>query len=85
MRQAPSPPIQAGGDIAVNIGSFARHLRAENLSPRTVETYTESARQLATFLAEKGMPQDVAHITREHVEAVVTLSQAKGLTASASS
>ncbi len=72
MNQASSPLIETGGDIGVNIASFARHLRAENLSPRTVETYTESARQLATFLAEKGMPQDVAYITREHIEAFIT-------------
>ena len=72
MRQSSSPPIQAGGDIVVNSQSFARHLRAENLSPRTIQTYTESTRQLADFLAEQGMPQDVATITREHVEAFVT-------------
>ena len=72
MRQAPSPPIEAAGDIAVNIKSFTRHLRAENLSPRTVETYTESARQLAAFLAGQGMPQDVANITREHIESFIT-------------
>ena len=72
MRQAPSPPIEAAGDIAVNIASFTRHLRAENLSPRTVETYTESARQLSAFLADQGMPQDVANITREHIESFIT-------------
>lgn len=76
MRQTSSPGIvpgtQEAGDLAVNIQSFARHLRAENLSPRTVETYTESARQLTRFLAEKGMPQDVANIRREHVEAFIT-------------
>ena len=44
------------GDLAVNIASFARHLRAENLSPRTMETYTESARQLVAFLAESDSP-----------------------------
>ena len=76
MRQSSSPAIVAdtgaGGDLGVNIQSFTRHLRAENLSPRTIETYTESARQLARFLAEKGMPQEVANITREHVEAFIT-------------
>ncbi len=72
MRQVSSPPIQAQGDIAVNIQSFARHLRAENLSPLTVQTYREAARQLALFLAEKGMPQDVAKIKREHVEGYIS-------------
>lgn len=72
MLHASSSPIEATGDIAVNIASFSRHLRAENLSPRTIETYTESARQLAAFLAEQGMPQDVANITREHIESFIS-------------
>lgn len=71
MRQA-SADITAAGDIAVNIESYGRHLRAENLSPRTRQTYMESARQLARFLGERGMPRDVASITREHVEAFIT-------------
>ncbi len=76
MRQGPSPTIEAPPTSGVNIEdaiqSFGRHLRAANLSPRTQGTYTESAHQLARFLAEKGMPQDVAHITREHLEAFIT-------------
>jgi site-specific recombinase XerD len=64
--------IQTAGDIAVNIASFARHLAAENLSPRTIQSYTESATQFARFLAARGMPQDVAKIRREHVEAFIT-------------
>lgn len=72
MRQSSSLPIQAGGDIGVNVQSFARHRRAEKLSPRTVQTYVESASQLAAFLGDKGMPQDVANITREHVESFIT-------------
>ena len=62
----------AAGDIAVNIESYGRHLRAENLSPRAQQTYIESAHQLARFLAQQGMPLDVASITREHVEAIIT-------------
>ncbi len=71
MRQA-SAPITAAGDIVVNIESFARHLRAENLSPRTQQTYTESCRQLARYLADQGMPKHVADISREHLEAFIT-------------
>ena len=59
-------------DLGINIASFGRHLRAENLSPRTQETYTEAARQFARFLAEQGMPQEVANIRREHVEAFIS-------------
>ena len=66
MSQASSSAIvpDTGGDLAVNVASLTRHFRAAHLSPRTIETYTESARQLARFLAEKGMPQDAALITR---------------------
>ncbi len=59
------------GDLAVNMASFGRHLRAENLSPRTQETYTEAVRQFARFVAAQGMPQEVANIRREHVEAFI--------------
>ena len=59
-----SSNIVAGGDIGVNIASFGSHLRAENLSPRTQETYLESARQLNAYLADQGMPLEVSHIHR---------------------
>ena len=72
MRQRSTSSITSAADISVNAAAFSRHLRAENLSPRTQETYTESVRQLARFLAEQGMPQDVASITREHIEAFIT-------------
>jgi hypothetical protein len=49
--------------------SFQRHLRAENKSPRTVQSYTEAVRRLHDFLTERGMPVAVASITREHVDA----------------
>ena len=70
MRQT-SPSIIAGGDIGVNLTSFARHLRAENLSPRTQETYCESVRQFNRFLEAQGMPLEVANLRREHVEAFI--------------
>ncbi len=72
VREVSSVPIIAGGDLAVNIASFGRHLRAENLSPRTLETYTEAARQFAKYLTEQGMPLEVANIHREHVEAFIS-------------
>jgi len=60
------------GDIASNLASYLRHLRAANLSPRTVQSYGEAVGQLAGFLAEQGMPIEVAHIRREHIEAFIT-------------
>jgi site-specific recombinase XerD len=56
------------GDIEAMTTSWVRHLRALNRSPRTIQSYVESAERLAQFLARVGMPTDVASITREHVE-----------------
>lgn len=46
--------------------SFERHLRAENKSPRTLETYLDAGRQLETHLAARGL--DLAAATRGDVE-----------------
>lgn len=58
----------APDDIGLLLTSFLRHLRAENLSPKTVDTYAESTRQLAAYLRVQGMPTTLSHIRREHVE-----------------
>lgn len=47
---------------------FTRTLKAEHKSPRTIGTYLEAVRGLAAFLAERGMPTEVANLRREHVE-----------------
>jgi hypothetical protein len=49
-----------------------------------VAIYTESVRYLADFLAERGMPTAVAHLTREHVQAYLAhvLANRKASTAS---
>ena len=64
--------------------SFQRSLLAENKSPKTIATYSESLQQFGAFLASRGMPVIVAHIRREHVEAFVAdlLSRLKPATAS---
>lgn len=59
------------GDIDQELRRFERHLRARNVSARTVTTYGEAVRQLRDYLAAQGMPLEVAHIKREHVEAFV--------------
>ena len=71
MRQT-LPTIETQGDIGVNIASFGRHLKAENLAYKTQKAYLEATTQLTAFLAETGMPQDVANIRREHVESFIT-------------
>jgi site-specific recombinase XerD len=72
MRQAPtSPDGTAAGDLQTNAASFRRHLRAENISPNTVLTYTSAVALLADYLGSQGMPSDVAKIRREHIEAFI--------------
>lgn len=65
------PIILADGDLAVNARSFARSIRAENLSPNTETAYLQAVARFADFLQGKGMPQDVANITREHIESFI--------------
>jgi site-specific recombinase XerD len=63
--------ILTSGDLAANAASFARHLRASNLAPRTIRTYLEGLDRFATFLTDHSMPTDLAAIRREHVEAFI--------------
>ena len=58
-------------DIATNAPSFSRHIRAENLSPKTAKTYCEAVDQFARFLSDQGMPAALPHIRREHVESFI--------------
>jgi site-specific recombinase XerD len=59
------------GDLSTLIPSFERSLRAANKAPKTIDTYSEAARQLLAFLREQGMPTEVAKINREHVESFI--------------
>jgi site-specific recombinase XerD len=51
--------------------SFERAQLAGNKSKRTIQTYGEALRLLSHFLKERGMPQAVPAITREHVESFI--------------
>jgi site-specific recombinase XerD len=55
-------------DIGAMQISWERSLRAANRSPRTLDSYSESVEQMASFLASRGMPTTVANIRREHIE-----------------
>ncbi len=63
--------------------SWRRHLRAANLSPRTIQSYLEAGDQFAAYVAATGMPDDPANLRREHVEAFIEdlLSQHSASTA----
>jgi site-specific recombinase XerD len=70
------------GDLTALLPSWRRHLRAENKSARTVQSYTEAAEQFAAFLAGAGMPTSVEKLTREHVEAFLEQLLEQGRSAS---
>ena len=63
--------ITPAENLTVNLVSFVRHLRAQNLSERTVETYSESVNQFVRFVGAQGMPGQVDSLRREHIEAFV--------------
>lgn len=73
MAQVPTGvhPTAEDGDLAMNVASFRRHLRAQNVSSNTVAAYTSAVEQFADYLVEQGMPTDVAKIKREHIEAFI--------------
>jgi site-specific recombinase XerD len=62
-------------DSVIGLGTLLRswelHLRAERKSPKTIDGYTESARQLVDFLTAAGMPTEAHAVRREHVEAFI--------------
>jgi site-specific recombinase XerD len=62
---------QSVGDVRTMVASFRRHLRAGNVSERTIQTYLEACTQLADFLEHQGMPVQVSNIRREHIEAFI--------------
>ena len=70
--------LSAPGDLSSSAASFARYLRAANMAPATLKTYAEAVRTFGAFLVERGMPTDVAAITREHVEASSPTSSLAG-------
>ncbi|MFH1560070.1 MAG: tyrosine-type recombinase/integrase [Chloroflexota bacterium] len=70
MRQAVSE-YTATNEVQASLASFQRHLRAENLSPATLETYSWAVIQFARFLDETGMSGSLTSIRREHIEAFI--------------
>jgi site-specific recombinase XerD len=58
-------------DVAANLASFVRHLRAENKAPSTIVTYAKAVEQLDGFLAapRRRRPRRVADLRREDIEA----------------
>jgi integrase/recombinase XerC len=53
------------------VSSWRRSLRQRNLAARTIETYVESATQVADWLGDQGVT-DVDDVTRDHVADFIT-------------
>ncbi len=70
-RSRAQPDLIAQPDLVDNLGSFTRHLRAENKAPSTIATYSKAVEQFDGFLAEPGRrrSRQVADVRREDVEA----------------
>ncbi|MST31727.1 tyrosine-type recombinase/integrase [Acidimicrobiaceae bacterium USS-CC1] len=84
---APGDPTSTSAsvsDLESLIPAWVRSLRAENKSPKTIETYGDAATQFQRFLVAHGMPTDATRLTREHVETFVAslLERHKPATAS---
>src|SRR5258708_2723051 len=79
--QTTAPSVRPGA-LAALIPSWRRSLNAEHKSARTIQSYDEAARQFVAFLEATGMPQAVASIHREHVEAFLVGLRESGLSPS---
>ncbi len=66
MRKSTAHSVYAGA-LRPLADSFMRNLRARNASPKTIEVYSLSIRQLADFLEHAGLPTDVREIDRGHI------------------
>lgn len=62
----------AGPSISALIPSFTLHLRAENKSPKTIETYTAAVDLLVGYAERTGMPRQVNALRREHIRPQVS-------------
>lgn len=63
--------LTLGPTVAELAVEFDLTLVAQNKSAATRKVYGTAVRQFSAYLGAKGMPTEVAHITREHVEAFI--------------
>jgi len=62
-------------DLETLLPDWARHLKATNRAPSTIDAYLRVGRDFASYLRQAGMPTAVANIAREHVEAYLAQMQ----------
>jgi len=53
------------------LDSFELSLRAKGRSPRTIQSYRQTADQFDAYLAANGLPTDVNQIRKPHIEAYI--------------
>lgn len=75
---AETPILADGPTIASTADYWRRHLRAEGKRERTIHAYLSALDRLDRFLADRGMPRELAHVKREHVEAWLVHEQERG-------
>ena len=73
---------EAGPTVAELRDDLELSLVAANKSPETVRIYTTAVRQFGDFLADRGMPTEVANVKREHIEAFLVDLRERGRSAS---
>lgn len=64
-------------DLETLLPSWQRHLRAANLSPRTITAYLSTGASLVRFLRAAGMPTAASSIGREHLETFIEAQLAR--------
>lgn len=69
--------LTAGPTLADLLPDWRTHLRARNLSAKTITAYMASARNLIDYLTAQGMPTTPAGVTREHLEAWLSAELAR--------
>jgi site-specific recombinase XerD len=62
---------KARSQIAADHDFYTLDMQSRNLSPRTVETYSEAIRQFEAFQASHGATTDTSEVTRGDVQAFV--------------
>lgn len=65
-------PASAPGDLYVMAASFARALKAENKSAKTLEVYGSAIERLGEWLEEQGHSVDIADISPDDVRGFIS-------------
>jgi hypothetical protein len=60
-----------GSSLDELVDSFGLHLRAANLSPRTVRSYADAVSGLGAFLAKAGLSSEHRQLRRRDIEAYI--------------